>query len=84
MIIFLLPYGDINSRKIFIEKKTEKNNEVCVDRSHGTYEYVLFRFMNREEIYIYFSCMIINIIQYEIQSNQENRRSHFQQINDFQ
>ena len=52
-----------------IYRKTEKNNEVCVDRSHGTYEYVLFRFMNREEMNIYFSCMIINIIQYEIQGS---------------
>ena len=43
-----MPYGNINSIKIFIEK-TEKNNEVCVDRSHGTYEYVLFRFMNRKK-----------------------------------
>ena len=78
-----MPYVNINSIKIFFGK-TEKNNEVCVDRSHGTYEYVLFRFVNGEEMYIYFSYMIINIIQYEIQGAQNDQCLHIIQINDFQ
>ena len=58
-----LPYGSVNINDIHRKRKRIMRCVLIGHREHMNMYYFLF--LNRN-MYIYFSCMIINIIQYEI------------------